>query len=246
MSPRRIAMWSGPRNISTALMRSFSARGDTAVIDEPFYAAYLARTGLMHPMREEVLRAQPHDPSEVVRTLLGPVPDHQPIYYQKQMAHHMLPDFDLTWLAEVTNAFLVRSPEPVLASYRQKRTEVTLADLGFAQQHALFEREADRLGVAPPVVDGADVLADPRGMLRTLCDALNIPYRETMLRWPEGRHPSDGVWAPAWYAAVERSTCFLPPDPRPPAPLPAPLARLADAARPHYDALARHRLHAAA
>lgn len=242
MTAQRIAMWSGPRNISTALMRAFAARGDTAVVDEPFYAAYLARTGLVHPLREAVLAAQPHDPSDVVRTLLGPVPDGKAVFYQKHMAQHVLHGDPLDWLRQVTSAFLIRAPEPVLASYAQKRDAVTLSDLGFVQQRALFEREAERLGMAPPVIDGADVLADPEGTLRALCAALAIPYVGAMLRWPAGPHPSDGVWAPAWYAAVERSTGFLPAAPRSSAPLPDALARIAEQARPHYEALARHRL----
>jgi hypothetical protein len=235
-------MWSGPRNISTALMRSFAGRGDTAVIDEPFYAAYLARTGLMHPLRDAVLAAQPHDPSEVVRTLLGPVPEGKAVFYQKHMAQHILAGDPCDWLAQVTSAFLIRAPEPVLASYAQKRDAVALSDLGFVQQRALFEREAERLGTAPPVIDSADVLVDPGGTLRALCAALGISYTEAMLTWPAGAQPSDGAWAPAWYAAVERSTGFLPSAPRSVPPLPGALARIAEQARPHYEALARHRL----
>ncbi|MGH8482076.1 MAG: HAD family hydrolase, partial [Nevskiaceae bacterium] len=204
----RIAMWSGPRNISTALMRSFGARPDTAVVDEPFYAAYLARTGVDHPLAAEVLASQPNDWREVVAALLGPVPDGKPVWYQKHMTHHMLPEFDRAWLVRVRNAFLIRSPEAVLASYVRKRTTVNLADIGVVQQRELFDREADRLGVAPPVVDAADVLADPAGVLARLCAALGIEYTEAMLSWPAGRRATDGVWAPAWYGAVERSTGF--------------------------------------
>jgi hypothetical protein len=123
---------------------------------------------------------------------------------------------------------------------------VTLDDIGVVRQRELFEREADRLGRAPPVIEGADVLADPKGALIALCAALAIPVREEMLRWPAGRRDSDGVWAPAWYEAVERSTGFAAPE-RPPAePLPDDLRRLADAARPHYEALARFKLTAPA
>ncbi len=115
--PIRIAMWSGPRNISTAMMRSFGARADTAVVDEPFYAAYLAKSGQQHPMRAEVLASQPQDWREVVAQLLGPVPDGQPILYQKHMTHHMLPEFGRDWIGRLRNAFLIRDPEAVLASY---------------------------------------------------------------------------------------------------------------------------------
>jgi len=249
--PVRIAMWSGPRNISTAMMRSFGARLDTAVVDEPFYAAYLAGSGSLHPMRAEVLASQPQDWREVVAALLGPVPGGRPIYYQKLMTHHMLESFGRDWLGSVRNAFLIRDPQAVLNSYVRirERGNPTLADLGFVQQQELFERVADRLGAAPPVVEGADILADPPRMLARLCAALEIPYAEAMLSWPSGRRDTDGVWAPAWYASVERSTGFAPPPPPAAAPapqsaatLPAPLLRIAEQARPHYEVLAVHRL----
>jgi hypothetical protein len=235
----RIAMWSGPRNISTAMMRSFENRADTEVVDEPFYAAYLAGTGLDHPMRAEVLASQPTDWRAVVDGLERL---DAPVVYEKQMSHHMLPGFGLDWAAGRVNAFLIREPAEVLASYTVKRAEVTLADIGVARQRELFEREADRLGRAPPVVEGADVLADPEGMLRALCAALGIPFADEMLRWPAGPRASDGVWAPAWYDAVERSTGFEAPTRAEPRPLSTDLQRIADEARPHYEALARYRL----
>jgi hypothetical protein len=240
--PIRIAMWSGPRNISTALMRSFGSRADTAVVDEPFYAAYLVQTGLAHPMREEVIASQPDDWRDVVEGLLGPVPGGKPAWYQKHMTHHMIPGFGREWIREVRNAFLIRDPAAVLASYVAKRGEVTLADIGIVQQRELFEQEADRLGRAPPVVEGSDILASPGRMLARLCAALGIAYDDAMLRWAPGRRESDGVWAPAWYDAVERSTGFERPPARDPVALGGELQRIADAARPHYAALARHRL----
>lgn len=239
----RIAMWSGPRNISTAMMRAFENRPDTAVSDEPFYAAYLAQTGLDHPMREEVLASQPTDWREVAQAMAGEGPGAPAVWYQKHMTHHMLPDFGLDWTAACRSAFLIRAPEAVLASYAVKREQVTLADIGFERQRDLFEREADRLGAAPPVVEGRDVLADPRGTLEKLCVALDIPFSEAMLAWPAGRRDSDGVWAPAWYDAVEASTSFGPP--RTGATregLSDDLRRIADAARPHYERLAAFRL----
>ncbi|TAJ72918.1 MAG: HAD family hydrolase [Phenylobacterium sp.] len=235
----RIAMWSGPRNISTAMMRSFENRTDCAVVDEPFYAAYLAETGLSHPMRDEVLASQPRDWRAVVAgldALSGPV------VYEKHMTHHMLPGFGLAWAATRANAFLIRDPAEVLASYTVKRAEVTLDDIGVVRQRELFDREADRLGRAPPVVRGADVLADPRGMLSALCMALGIPFDEAMLRWPAGLRDSDGVWAPAWYDAVERSTGFEAPRERAAPALGDDLRRIADEARPHYEALLKHSL----
>jgi hypothetical protein len=236
----RIAMWSGPRNISTAMMRSFENRSDCAVIDEPFYAAYLARTGLDHPMRDEVLAAQPQDWRVVVQALVEEAP--APVFYQKHMTHHMLPGFGLEWTAACRNAFLIRDPAQVLASYVQKRAEVTLEDIGVVRQRELFDREADRLGAAPPVVEGADVLRDPRGTLDALCAALGVPFREEMLAWPAGPRDSDGVWAPAWYEAVERSTGFAAPERAQAPPLTDDLRKIADRARPHYEALASWKL----
>jgi hypothetical protein len=241
--PVRIAMWSGPRNISTAMMRSFGNRPDTAVVDEPFYAAFLAASGIDHPMREESLASQPHDWRVVVDALLGPVPGDRPVFYQKHMTHHMVPGFGRDWIAQVRNAFLIRAPEDVLRSYVEKREAVTLDDIGFVAQSELFDREAQRLGHAPPVVHSDDVLADPRGTLGALCAALDIPFSEAMLSWPPGRRATDGVWAPVWYAAVERSTGFAPQRTRESRqPLSAALMRIASAARPHYCRLARFRL----
>ncbi|HSC18328.1 MAG TPA: hypothetical protein VLC74_05380 [Rhizomicrobium sp.] len=239
----RIAMWSGPRNISTAMMRSFGNRPDTAVIDEPFYAAYLSTTGIDHPLREESLKSQPADWREVVKIILGPVPGNRPVFYQKHMTHHMCPQFGRDWIAECRNAFLIRAPEDVLASYTEKRSDVVLEDIGFVQQAEIFEREAERLGIAPPVIDASDVLRNPRGTLSALCGLLDIPFAGEMLHWPPGRRDTDGAWAPAWYDAVERSTGFAPP--RPPVPFAAlrdDLKPIAEAARPYYEKLRRYRL----
>jgi hypothetical protein len=237
----RVAMWSGPRNISTAMMRSFENRPDTCVIDEPFYAVYLDRTGAAHPMREESLVAQSTDWRRVVAELLSPLPEEYGVFYQKHMTHHMVEGVGLDWMAGCRNAFLIRSPERVLASYAAKRPEVTLDDIGFARQAALFEIEAERLGTAPPVIDADDVLADPRRVLAELCGALGIPFKTAMLKWPAGPRASDGVWAPVWYAAVEQSTGFAPPPASAPV-LDERLAAIAEAARPYYDRLARYRL----
>ena len=239
----RIAMWSGPRNISTAMMRAFENRDDCAVSDEPFYAAFLAATGLDHPMRDEVIASQPHDWREVADAMTRPAPGGAPVWYQKHMTHHMLPDFGLDWLDACTSAFLIRPPEQVLASYTQKRAEVTLDDIGVVRQAELFDHVAQRTSKAPPVIEGAQVLADPRAALTALCAAVEIPFSEKMLAWPAGRRDSDGVWAPAWYDAVERSTGFAPPgqvvafDG-----LPDALKPIADAARPYYERMAQWRL----
>lgn len=240
--PIRIAMWSGPRNISTAMMRSFENRPDTAVVDEPFYAAYLATTGLDHPMRDQVLASQPTDWRSVAQAMSGPAPGGAAIFYQKHMTHHMTPDVDLGWTAACRNAFLIRAPEAVLASYTAKREDVTLADIGFERQRELFERQCDRLGSAPPVVEGRDVLVNPRATLTALCEALGIAFDPAMLAWPAGPRDTDGVWAPAWYDAVERSTGFGPPRAEAAAVLSDDLRRIADAARPHYERLAAFKL----
>ena len=236
-------MWSGPRNLSTAMMRAFENRPDCAVSDEPFYAAYLAETGLDHPMREEVLASQPNDWREVAAALEGPAPGGAPLWYQKHMTHHMLPEFGREWIGACRNAFLIRRPAAVLASYAAKREAVTLADIGVVQQSELFDAVADRLGHAPPVIDAADVLADPARTLGALCTALDIAFDPAMLAWPAGRRDSDGIWAPAWYAAVEASTGFAQPDGEREEPrLPGHLAAIAEEAEGHYRRLAAYRI----
>ncbi len=243
MQPVRIAMWSGTRNISTAMLRAFENRADAAVSDEPFYAAYLAETGLRHPMREAILAAQPTGLRGVVAHVTGPVPGGRAIWYQKHMTHHMLEGFGRDWIDGVTNAFLIRAPEAVLASYVEKRAEVTLDEIGLPAQVELFERTADRLGQAPPVIESNDVLADPRETLTALCAACGIAFDEVMLAWPAGKRASDGVWAPAWYDKVEASTGFGPP--RREAgidELRDELRPIAEAARPLYERLSRYRL----
>lgn len=242
----RIAMWSGPRNISTAMMRAFENRPDTVVWDEPFYAAELAASGRDHPMRDDVIAAGPTDPDAVVARLLGPLacadkPD-AVVFYQKHMTHHMLPRFQRDWIDRVISAFLIREPERVLASYTKAWEDVSLEAIGVPQQREIFDRVADRLGAAPPVVDTADVLADPAGVLEALCERLGIEFLPAMLSWPPGRRESDGVWAPVWYANVERSTGFGPAETRPLPVLEGGLARIADAARPDYERLRRYRL----
>jgi hypothetical protein len=225
------------------MMRAFENRPDAAVIDEPFYGVFLAETGIEHPMREQVLALEPTDWREVVRALLGPTPGGRAVFYQKHMTHHMLEQIGRDWIASCRNAFLIRPPEPVLASYTQKREAVTLQDIGFVQQRELFEREADRLGAPPPVIEANDVLDDPRRMLSALCAALDIPFRDEMLSWPPGRRASDGVWSAVWYDAVERSTGFGPPRTEAgPEDLPDRLRPIAEAARPHYERLAAFKL----
>lgn len=239
--PLRIAMWSGPRNISTALMRAWENRPDTAVIDEPFYAHYLLATGVQHPGRDAVLGAQSTDAAAVAATLTGPIPSGRAIWYQKHMTQHMLPDVPLDWLERVAHCFLIRDPDAVVASFTVQRPDAALWELGFGQQACLFDQVCQRLGHAPPVIDAADVLRCPRDTLTALCAALGVPFSERMLHWPAGPRASDGVWAPYWYATVERSTGFARYRPHGRA-LTAFQQRLADACRPHYARLAQYRI----
>ena len=205
----RIAMWSGPRNLSTALMRSWGNRVDTTVVDEPLYAHFLRTTGIDHPARAAVLAAQDDDWRRVTAELTRPVPGGHAIWYQKHMTHHVTDDVDLGWLGGLRNCFLIRAPARVIASYARLREEPTLTDLGFLQQWRLFSHVADR-GAVPPVIDADDLLRDPRAVLSALCDAVGVPFGERMLSWPPGRRVTDGPWAPHWYGSVERSTGFAP------------------------------------
>lgn len=235
----KIAMWSGPRNLSTAMMYAFAARGDAAVWDEPFYAAYLAATGIAHPMAAEVIAAGERDPAKVAAACTGAISEGRPIWYQKHMTLHMIPAFDRGFMAGLTNVFLIRHPARVVASYARKRENPTLDDIGFVQQAELFDQVADRLGRAPVVIDSADIREDPKGRLTALCAALGIPFTAKMLSWPAGPKPYDGAWAPHWYNAVHASTGFDEPEGELPD-LKGDAARLVDLALPHYERLRRH------
>lgn len=234
-------MWSGPRNISTAMMRSWGNRPDTFVCDEPLYAHYLQQTGIDHPGAAEVIAAHEPDWRKVVDWLTGEIPEGRSVFFQKQMAHHLLPQVDRTWLGLVSNAFLIRDPREMLASLAKVLPHPTVADTGLPQQVEIFEWVRQSGGATPPVVDARDVLDDPRTMLTLLCEALGVPFLEAMLSWPAGRRASDGVWAKYWYANVEKTTSFQ----RPTAahePFPAHLEGLLDACLPFYETLHRHRL----
>jgi hypothetical protein len=206
-------MWSGPRNISTAMMRAWGNRDDCVVVDEPLYAHYLSATGKPHPGADEVIAAGETDWRKVVGQLTGSAVS-RAIFYQKHMTHHLLPDMGRAWLADLTHAFLIRHPREVLASYVRIVETPELDDTGFPQQAELFEWAWKRTGQVPPVVDAADVLRDPQRVLGLLCDALGVPFQEAMLSWPPGLRPTDGVWAKHWYAEVEKSTGFRPYQPR--------------------------------
>ena len=236
----RIAMWSGPRNLSTAMMYSFGARSDCHVVDEPFYAAYLAATGIWHPMRDEILASQPTSGSLAASQLLDPIKGEKPHFYQKHMTHHMQPGIPKDWMAGVKNVFLIRHPARVVASYAKKREGPTLADLGFVEQVALFDYVLS-LGEVPVVIDSADVRADPERALKALCSAIELEWDTAMLHWPAGGHAQDGVWAKHWYGAVHRSTGFAEPEGNLPR-LPASYHGLVEQALPYYQKLEDRKL----
>ena len=241
MNGLRIAMWSGPRNISTAMMRAWENRGDCAVSDEPLYAAYLAATGLDHPGRDEVIAAGDTDARQVIEKLLGPIPDGQPIWYQKHMSHHLLPEIDHEWIHGLGNVFLIRDPAEVVSSYLKSRATVTPEDIGVLQQGVLFNELVERSGRVPTVIDAGDFLQAPEAYLRELCRQFGTDFSQRMLHWPAGPRASDGIWAPHWYDAVWKSTGFEPWQPRE-AHLDDAAARVAEACRPTYERLHGHRL----
>jgi hypothetical protein len=209
----RLATWSGPRNISTAMMRSWENRPDCMVVDEPLYAYYLYESGIDHPARELVIASMPRDLRQVVDRLYAPLPAGVTVFYQKHMTHHLLPDTDRAWIAGLSNILLIRDPREVVASYIRSRSSVEPDDIGLRQQVDLYEL-LRRSGNPPPVIDASDFLRAPEPYLRWICDWLGVGFTPRMLAWPAGPRDSDGVWAPYWYDAVRRSTGFQPWRPR--------------------------------
>lgn len=241
MTPLRLAMWSGPRNISTAMMRAWENRGDCAVVDEPLYAHYLAHTGLDHPGREQVIAAGETDWRKVAAWLTGAVPEGKAIFYQKHMTHHLLPHIARAWLADLTHVFLIRDPRAVLVSYIRTRREVTAEDLGSVQQLEIFQHLREQTGRAPPVIDADEFLKSPEAQLRALCAQLRIGFTPRMLEWPPGPRATDGVWAPHWYERVLKSTGFEPYEPREPR-VPSEHAAIVAEVLPAYETLFVQRL----
>ncbi|MEN3371378.1 MAG: hypothetical protein V7609_3521 [Verrucomicrobiota bacterium] len=240
--PVRIAMWSGPRNISTAMMRSWGTRPDTFVCDEPFYAHYLHATGRQHPGAAEVIASGETDWQKVIAQLIGDVPGGKPIFYQKQMTHHLLPEIDRDWLGEVANCFLIRDPREVIVSYIKKNNDPTLEDIGFVQQTEIFDWVRTHAGAIPPVIDARDVLENPRRILGLLCERIGVEFMESMLSWPPGLRETDGIWAKYWYGEVTKSTGFQPYHAKN-KPVPERLCEVHQRSRECYDRLYRHRLH---
>jgi hypothetical protein len=231
----KIAMWSGPRNLSTAMMYAFGNRSDFHVIDEPFYGPYLRLTGLPHPMAKEIMESRPESADQVAEALSGPVPDGKPHAYHKHMCQHMIDGIPRDFMADCVNVFLLRHPARVVASFSKGYENPTAADIGFEAQAELYEHVLS-LGQTPLVIESADIRRAPERMLRALCDAIGLPFDPAMLAWPAGGHPQDGVWASHWYASVHRSTGFASAE----GPLPelsGAAARLAEEAMPHYEKL---------
>jgi len=237
----RIAMWSGPRNISTALMRAFENRSDCTVSDEPLYAAFLRQTGLDHPGADEVIAAGQCDWRAVAESLTGPVPGGKSLWYQKHMSHHLLDGMAHDWIHALSNVFLIRHPAAVVASYIKSRAEVRPEDIGLLQQAELFEELRQAAGQTPLVIDSAEFLTDPRAFLQALCSHVGIGFEDAMLHWPSGPRDSDGVWAKHWYHAVWQSTGFESRPEQAPA-LGAEHQAIADACLPAYEKLHAARL----
>jgi hypothetical protein len=241
--PVRIAMWSGPRNISTAMMRAWGNRRDTFVVDEPFYACYLKQTRADHPGAEEVVARGETDWRKIVAHLTGDVPGGRRIFYQKQMTHHLLPEIDRSWLGGVTNCFLIRDPADVIVSYIKKNNDPTLEDVGFIQQADIFDWVCEHTGRTPAVIDANDVLENPERVLRLLCEAVDVEFTEAMLSWAPGLRTTDGIWAKHWYNEVATSTGFRKPGRTKVASVPERLRNIHDASQECYERLYRHRLH---
>jgi len=237
----RIAMWSGPRNISTAMMRAWGNRDDTVVIDEPFYPYYLQATRIQHPDADEVIATGNTDWRKIVVGLIGPIPNGKQIFFQKQMTHHLLPEIDREWLGAVTNCFLIRDPREVISSYIKKRGAPALEDLGFVQQAEIFDFVRARTDAIPPVIDAKDVLENPERMLRLLCKAAGVEFSKAMLSWPPGLRETDGVWAKHWYGEVAKTTSFQPYRPTN-SELPERLREIYQRCRDCYKELYQHRL----
>ncbi len=228
-------MWSGPRNLSTAMMYAFGNRADFAVWDEPFYAPYLAVTGAEHPMHQQIIAAHETDPAIVARRCIDTIPAQKLHFYMKHMPHHMLESFPLDWAKDCINVHLIRHPARVIASYGAKRDGMTLEDIGYVQQAALF----DKFGGI--VIDSSDIRAAPEVMLKKLCAAIDLPFDPAMLHWAAGPRTSDGIWAAHWYNAVHQSTGFAGAEGNLPA-LDNTQEKMRHLAMPHYEKLAKLKL----
>lgn len=233
MKTLRVCLWSGPRNVSTALMYAFAQRSDTRVIDEPLYGHYLRVTGVDHPGRDDVLAHMETDGDRVVREVILGSCD-RPVLFMKQMAHHLV-DLDRGFLRETVNVFLIRDPVEMLPSLAANIPQPVLRDTGLKIQLDLL-RELERLGQHPPVLDARHLLCDPEAVLSVACEKIGVPFDEGMLSWTAGPRPEDGVWAGHWYHNVHRSTGFQPYRAKTD-PFPDSLRPLLEECRPYYEAL---------
>ena len=239
MQQRIIAMWSGPRNISTAMLRSWGNRADTDVIDEPFYAHYLDQTGYDHPGADKVIATYETDWQKIVKHVTGASPNNKPIWYQKHMTHHMLDHIDKSWMTQVTNCFLIREPRRMILSFAKVIPNPEVDQMGLKHQVDIFQYIRDATGEIPPVISARDVLQNPRKTLSKLCDAINIPFDEAMLEWEAGKRDTDGVWAEYWYKSVEKSTAFTAYEDDD-TPIPEHLKSLLDECQDLYDQMAQY------
>ena len=238
--PLAISLWSGPRNVSTALMYSFAQRPDIHVVDEPLYGHYLRVSGAEHPGRDEVIAAMNCDGNDVMRELVERQAATSRRLFLKNMAHHFV-GLDSASLDRFTNVFLIRDPREMLPSLTIQVPHARLADTGLQRQWEMFE-QLSAVGSAPVVVDSRELLIDPGGVLADLCAALDLVFDEAMLSWPAGPRPEDGVWAPHWYQAVHRSTGFAPYAPK--RDFPGHLEGLLEECAPWYEKLFAHALRA--
>lgn len=228
-------MWSGPRNLSTAMMYSFGNRADFAVWDEPFYAPYLAATGHDHPMRDAIIAAHETNPTVVARRCIDSIPGEKPHFYMKHMPHHMIDGFPLDWAKYCINIHLIRHPARVIASYATKRNKITAEDIGFQQQLTIYRK------LGGLIIDSADIRTNPEAMLKLLCDRIGLGFDPAMLSWSKGQRADDGIWAKHWYDAVHQSTGFAGPEGALPNIKPDHLTLL-DSALPVYEAMAKHKI----
>ena len=202
-----VACWSGPRNISTALMRSWSSRKDTFVTDEPFYAYYLKETQNNHPMRENIINNYYSNYDEVVDYLIGKVPNQKKIWYQKHMAHHLIDLSKIDWIKKCENCILLRHPKEVINSYTSKNKLNSVTELGYPQQFEIvkFLKKSNHRF---KIIDSADLLVTPKAVLFDWCESINIKFDQSMLKWEKGSHPNDGIWWKHWYDNVINTSGF--------------------------------------
>ncbi|HIA07357.1 MAG TPA: sulfotransferase family protein [Flavobacteriales bacterium] len=202
---KKIALWSGPRNISTALMYSFANRSDTAVVDEPLFGYFLKHTGVWRPSRKEVLATMETNAINIMDTLLNP-PTDMPVYFMKHMANHLI-DLNLDFLANFENVLLIRDPKDMLLSYSKNVKEPTLLDTAYKMQVDLLDFFTER-GMPYVILNAKNVLLNPERQLKILCEKLNISFQDSMLEWEAGSRQEDGIWAKYWYDSVHKSTGF--------------------------------------